>query len=279
MTQPCLVFAACLVTLDYVMRPAYFKIKSAVTVIAAPALLSAALSAPPVLAVSGPLAGALGASALAVLWQGPAMAQEAPRPPGMDPELAEPDLPPELNPEMAPPPDLGPAPDPGDSFVVGPDADEGTLLQQLAEAEDPAAAFKIERELQALWRRSGSASMDLLFRRGRDAMEAQDLTAAIEHFTALTDHAPGFAEGWHARATAYFHADLYGPAVADLERTLALNPNNYRAIFGLGTILETFGDEKRAYEAYLRAKAINPHFEDVTDALDRLRPGVEGRTL
>ena len=121
--------------------------------------------------------------------------------------------------------------------------------------------------------------MDLLFRRGREAMEQQDLQAAIEHFTALTDHAPDFAEGWHARATAYFHADLYGPAVADLERALALNPNNYRAIFGLGTILETFGDEKRAYEAYLRAKAIHPHFEDVTDALDRLRTGVEGQTL
>lgn len=121
--------------------------------------------------------------------------------------------------------------------------------------------------------------MDLLYRRGRDAIEDDDLRAAIEHFTALTDHAPGFAEGWHARASAYYEARLYGPAVADLERALALNPNNYRAIFGLGTILELFGDETRAYEAYLRAKAIHPHFEDVIQALDRLSPRVEGQSL
>ncbi|WP_428928705.1 tetratricopeptide repeat protein [Marinibacterium sp. SX1] len=165
-----------------------------------------------------------------------------------------------------------------DIAVPSGQADESALLRRLARA-DAAEAIAVDRELLALWRKSGSPAMDLLFKRGRDALEVADLDGAIEHLTALTDHAPDFAEGWHARATAYFRADLYGPAVADLERALSLNPNNYRAIFGLGTILETFGDEKRAYEAYLRAKAIHPHFEDVSEALDRLRPRVEGQTL
>ncbi|MEM8731387.1 MAG: tetratricopeptide repeat protein [Pseudomonadota bacterium] len=158
------------------------------------------------------------------------------------------------------------------------DAEEALLLNRLA-AADPAEALRVDRELQALWRKSGSAAMDLLFSRAREALEEEDLRAAIEHLTALTDHAPDFAEGWHARATAYYRADLYGPAVADLERALALNPNNYRAIYGLGTILETFGDEQRAYEAYLRAQAIHPHFEDVGEALERLGPDVAGTSL
>ncbi|MAC77592.1 MAG: hypothetical protein CML66_05965 [Rhodobacteraceae bacterium] len=163
--------------------------------------------------------------------------------------------------------------------VCAQDADETALLDQLATTSDDAEALRVDRELQALWRKSGSPSMDLLFTRGREALEKGDMDAAIEHLTALTDHAPDFAEGWHARATAYFRAGLYGPAVSDLEHVLTLNPNNYRAIFGLGTIFETFGDEKSAYEAYLRARAINPHFEDVVEALDRLRPSVEGQTL
>lgn len=163
--------------------------------------------------------------------------------------------------------------------VCAQDVDETTLLNQLATTSDDAEAIRIDRELMSLWRKSGSPSMDLLFTRGRDALEEGDLEAAIEHLTALTDHAPDFAEGWHARATAYYRAQLFGPAVSDLGHVLSLNPNNYRAIFGLGTIFETFGDENRAYEAYLRAKAINPHFEDVTEALDRLRPSVEGKTL
>ncbi len=152
------------------------------------------------------------------------------------------------------------------------------LLERLATA-DPKEAMRIDRQLRAVWSKSGSAAMDLLLKRGRDAMEVGDTEAAIEHFTALTDHAPDFAEGWTSRAAAYFAIDLYGPAVADLERALALNPHDYNAIFGLASILETFGDKPRAYEAYRRVQSIHPHHEDVAPALERLRPQVEGTTL
>ena len=156
--------------------------------------------------------------------------------------------------------------------------DESALLDALAVAE-PAEAKRLDRQLQALWSKSGSAAMDLLLKRGRDALEEDDTRAAIEHLTALTDHAPDFAEGFHARASAFFEVELYGPAMADLERALALNPNNYNAIFGLGAILETFGDQKRAYEAYRRALALHPHHEDVTQAVERLRSKIEGQAL
>jgi tetratricopeptide (TPR) repeat protein len=155
---------------------------------------------------------------------------------------------------------------------------EADLLDALSQA-DAAEALRIDRELQSLWSKSGSSSMDLLLKRGRDALEADDLAAAIEHLTALTDHAPDFAEGWHLRASAFYRAEMFGPAVADLERALALNPNNYNAMMGLGAILETFGDPDRAYEAYLRAKAVHPHYEEVTKALERLQSDIEGRSL
>lgn len=156
--------------------------------------------------------------------------------------------------------------------------DETVLLKQLAIA-DEAEARRLERQLQAIWRKSGSASMDLLLKRGLDAIEVGEFTVAIEHLTALTDHAPEFAEGFSVRARAYFAADLLGPAMLDLETALALNPNNYNAILGLAAILETFGDQKRAYEAYSRVLAIHPHHHVVTDALERLRPQVLGKTL
>lgn len=156
--------------------------------------------------------------------------------------------------------------------------DETVLLQQLAVA-DEAEARRLERQLQAIWGKSGSAAMDLLLKRGRDALEVDDIPAAIEHLTALTDHAPDFAEGYSVRARAYFAADLLGPAMLDLETALALNPNNYNAILGLAAILETFGDQKRAYEAYERVQAIHPHHEAATEALERLKHDVMGETL
>ena len=156
--------------------------------------------------------------------------------------------------------------------------DEAALLQALGTA-DAVEAQRLDRQLQALWGKSGSAAMDLLLKRGRDAMEIDETGVAIEHLTALTDHAPEFAEGWHARASAYFDADLLGPAMDDLERALYLNPNNYNAMFGLGAILETFGDKQRAYQAYRRALAIHPHHEELTKAAERLKAEVEGQAL
>ena len=148
-------------------------------------------------------------------------------------------------------------------------ATEAELLEQLQTAPE-SEADRLDRELGLLWDRTGSASMDLLLKRGRDAMEEDDNARAIEHFSALTDHAPEFAEGWHARATALFRAGLYGPALESLQRALALNPNNYDAIFGLGVMFQEFGDLPRAAEAYNRVLELNPHHERAKEARDRL---------
>lgn len=156
--------------------------------------------------------------------------------------------------------------------------DESALLEALSQSE-PAEAKRLDRQLQALWRKSGSATMDLLLKRGREALEADNTRAAIEHLTALTDHAPDFAEGWYARATAYFEAGLMGPALSDLEYALNLNPNNYNAIMGLGAIFETYERPEQAYEAYLLVLAIHPHHEEVGKALARLKPQIEGEAL
>lgn len=152
------------------------------------------------------------------------------------------------------------------------------LLQQLREAPETEAA-RLDRALSLIWDSSGSPAMDLLLKRGRDAMEAEQVDRAIEHLTALTDHAPGFAEGWHARATAFYQAGLYGPALDDLERALALNPNNYNAIFGLGIMLQEFGDMERAAAAFEQVLALHPNHENAKSAMEQLKRSGIGRTL
>ena len=121
--------------------------------------------------------------------------------------------------------------------------------------------------------------MDLLLRRGRKALEDENLNAAIEHFTALTDHAPDFAEGWHGLARAYFAADLYGPTLDALGRTVQLNPAHYHAIFGLGSLFLEFQDYARADEAFRTVLDLNPHHEEAKEALERLKRQGIGREL
>jgi tetratricopeptide (TPR) repeat protein len=155
---------------------------------------------------------------------------------------------------------------------------EAELLAQLQDAPESEAP-RLERELTLIWGNSGSAAMDLLLQRGRDALEAEENSRAIEHLSALTDHAPDFAEGWHARATAYFRAGLYGPALDDLQRALTLNPNNFNAIFGLGVMMQELGDLQRAAQAYDLVLDLNPHHERAKEAKKRLAGLGIGQTL
>jgi tetratricopeptide (TPR) repeat protein len=137
----------------------------------------------------------------------------------------------------------------------------------------------VERQVWAEWSKSGSASMDLLLSRGRKAMAAGDLTKAIEHLTALTDHAPDFAEGWNARATAFFNAEEYGLSIADIQRALVLNPRHFGALQGLGRIMEELGHEGDALAAYEAAAAIHPQREGLKDAIERLEKTVSGQDI
>lgn len=170
-------------------------------------------------------------------------------------------------------------------FLVAPG---GTLAQEtpdidalLAELANPETQNwqQIERRLETAWSKSGSSSMDYLLQRAQKAMEAEDWDAALEHLTALTDHAPDFAEGFHARATAYFRKGLYGPAIEDIGRTLSLNPNHYNALTGLAVIFEELQMGQQALELYRMVNAMNPHREETRAAEERLQQSHGGKPL
>ncbi|MDJ0857598.1 MAG: tetratricopeptide repeat protein [Dinoroseobacter sp.] len=162
------------------------------------------------------------------------------------------------------------------AFAQGADIDE--LLSRL---KDPETSNweAVEQRVYDAWSQSGSPAMDLLLTRGRDALEAQDYEGAIEHFTALTDHAPEFAEGWNARATAYYLADMYGPSIQDIRVTLSLNPNHFGALAGLGLMMGELGYSEFALEAYRQAQAIHPHRPNINDAIEQLEQELEGEAL
>lgn len=152
------------------------------------------------------------------------------------------------------------------------------LLDQLKTAE-PSELARIEKRIITAWSQSGSPAMDLLLKRGRDALEVNKFDLAIEHFTALTDHAPDFAEGWYGLALGYFNTERFGPALDALERVLALNPKHFGAIRGLGAVMERVGQPDLAHRAYMQLLDIHPNDADVKEALERLDPLVTGTTL
>lgn len=152
------------------------------------------------------------------------------------------------------------------------------LFQQLQTATDEEAGA-ITQNIWIEWSKSGSASMDLLLKRGQDALALGDPHSAIDHLTALIDHAPDFAEGYNARATAYFQIGQLGLSVADIAKTLALNPRHFGALSGLGMIFEQLNEPDKALEVYREALKINPHMKNVRDGVKRLEAQLGGQEL
>lgn len=163
--------------------------------------------------------------------------------------------------------------------LMAEDARLDGLYAELSSATEPKEARRIAKEIELEWRSSGSASADLLLKRGRDAMKAGEIQSAIGHLTALTDHAPHFAEGWNARAAAFAAAELYGPAIADIERALALEPRHFNALANLGAILAQSERPVMAQQAFEYALAIHPHHEDVLQAIEKVKHDIGGRDL
>lgn len=156
--------------------------------------------------------------------------------------------------------------------------DTARLLEEL-QKPDQDGWQRLERQITRAWSRSGSASADLLLQRGREAMRNGQTEAALDHFTALIDHAPDFAEGYHARATAWFMDGKLGRAMDDLRAALAHNPNHFSALAGLGRIFEDLREFERARDAYRAAATIHPHRADVKTALERLNRRLDGTAL
>ncbi|MEM7613568.1 MAG: tetratricopeptide repeat protein, partial [Pseudomonadota bacterium] len=140
------------------------------------------------------------------------------------------------------------------------EAEIDTLMEELARP-DLETWESTETRLINLWSRSGSDTADLLLERGQVALDSEDYGLAVQHLTALTDHAPDFAEGWHARATAFYSMEEFGLALEDLERALALNPRHFGALTGLGIVLEELGYTETALTAMRMAEELNPHRE------------------
>ena len=167
-------------------------------------------------------------------------------------------------------------------FVCAPAGAQTVVLDDLFAkllTADAQTSERLEQDIWREWAKSGSPAMDLLLQRGRDALAAGDTDAAIEHLTALIDHAPDFAEGYNARATAYFQAGELGPSVNDIARVLTLNPRHFGALAGLGMIFEQLEKPEKALEVYRAALAIHPHLTGVLESIKRLEAAAAGQEL
>lgn len=222
-----------------------------------------------------------------------AFAQDASPPPTM----------PEMMPDIEEPPMVLPAPDedleespdafgseplPDDDAPQAAETDEApatpermidNLFAELRKESSEDEARLIASRIERHWRRSGSATVDLLMQRAAKAMSEKNNAAARDILDQALVLAPDYAEAWNRRATLSFTTDDWGMSLADIEQTLSREPRHWGALMGLATILERTGHKDKALTAYLQVLQVYPALKSAQDAAGRLSDELVGPLL
>lgn len=205
---------------------------------------------------------------------------EAPEPLQV-PELDSPETePPQLE---IPGPDIAPEVVAPDYSKLPPRAERAArlddLFEKLASRTDEQSANLVAEEIWAIWLDSGSASVNLVLRRGSDAGAKGRPKEARVFYNHTVDLAPDFAEGWARSARLALEQKDYNRALNETIKTLSLEPRHFYALWTMGNAFEALNRPDEALEAYREANRLYPELKAVKDRLEALERDVEGSVL
>lgn len=150
------------------------------------------------------------------------------------------------------------------------------LFERLHQAALDGEAERLQASIWQLWMRSENEDSNILMRLGVNAMNTGDFPAALRAFDRMVKDDPNFAESWNKRATVRYLMGDFGGSVADIERTLALEPRHFGALSGLGMINMELDDHKGALRAFEAALKANPHLRGARERIEELKKKLLG---
>lgn len=150
------------------------------------------------------------------------------------------------------------------------------LFAELKRERSDKAAERIAGRIWAEWNRSGSASIDLMMQWSQQAIDAKKFDVALDFLDQVVTLDPTYAEGWNRRATVHFLMNNFAKSMADIDRTLRLEPRHFGALSGMARILKDGGNEERALEAYERVLAVYPMMREAQKELGEIADDLAG---
>ncbi len=153
------------------------------------------------------------------------------------------------------------------------------LFTRLQATDDQAEVERLTGAIWSIWHQSGRDMVDAQMRQGQWYMRLGILRSALDDFSTAVAWAPDFAEAWHKRATVHFLMGNYPASIADLRRTLDLEPRHFGALGGLGLIYLKLDQERAALEALEKALEINPHLSGTRQKVEELHDKLDGRKV
>ncbi|QND57150.1 MULTISPECIES: tetratricopeptide repeat protein [Mesorhizobium] len=153
------------------------------------------------------------------------------------------------------------------------------LFSDLKRERNEKAAERIAGNIWTEWFQSGSASIDLMMLWSQKAMDNQKFDVALDFLDQVVTLQPTYAEGWNRRATVHFMMKNYGKSMADIDRTLQLEPRHFGALSGLAQIMALTGHKQSALEAWQKVLAIYPMMRSAQDQVATLSEELAGEGI
>ncbi len=159
------------------------------------------------------------------------------------------------------------------------DPDLDGLFARLQETKNSAEAESLQEYIWKIWVKTDNKEVASLFGESRDVLRNNDYATALGIASKIIDLAPDHAEGWNLRATVFYALGDYDSSIADVEKTLALEPRHFGALVGLGMMYVDMGRKKEALEAFIRALAVNPHLDQARQRVEELAEPLESGNI
>jgi tetratricopeptide (TPR) repeat protein len=150
---------------------------------------------------------------------------------------------------------------------------EAGAVRPLAVAlHDPDAmvAQVAEHALWSIWFRLGEPRAVGLVKCGNNHLHHGNYECAVEKFSQAIQEDPRFAEAYNQRAIANYLCDRFPEAMADCRAALALMPEHFGAMSGLGHCHAHLEDWREARHCYRLALAIHPRLEGIETSLKHI---------
>lgn len=154
-----------------------------------------------------------------------------------------------------------------------------TLFFDLKRAANDKAAERIAQSIWEEWFKSGSASIDLMMMWADEAVKEKRFDVALDFLDQVVVLRPAYAEGWNRRATVHFLMENYAKSMADIEKTLEIEPRHFGALAGMATILGNTGNKELALQAYMRVLDVYPMMRNAQEEVGKLADELAGQGI
>ena len=159
--------------------------------------------------------------------------------------------------------------------IVDVSGEKDAMLERLSAATDYSASRRAADAIWTYWQTAPDAQAQEWLDEGLSRIRQADYDKAKSILGSLVEYCPDYAEGYNQLAFAQYLAREYGASAKSLKKAMALEPQHFGAIAGMGLIAHQRGNLGAAKIWIKRALKVHPFLNervilDIPEDLDTL---------